>query len=183
MNKAHRSHVLDMASVYFDIKEKSLLCKYGRKRKEEMKEKILGLLKQNRMLISYGIFGVLTTLINIGVYTVSYNKLGISNVVSNIIAWIAGVLFAFITNKIWVFESKSLDLQVLLREFMSFVGCRLVTGVMDLAIMYVSVDIMDWNSTAMKCISNVLVIILNYIFSKLVIFRKEKAVKQTVEEE
>lgn len=127
-------------------------------------------LEKYRELLLYGIFGVLTTLINIVVYSLCYERLGISNVASNVTAWILSVLFAFVTNKIWVFDSKSTELSVLLREAASFFGCRLATGLLDLAIMYVTVDVMAWNSMLMKCISNVIVIVVNYIASKLVIF-------------
>ncbi|MBP3489047.1 MAG: GtrA family protein [Roseburia sp.] len=127
-------------------------------------------LEKYRELLLYGIFGVLTTLINIVVYSLCYERIGISNVASNVTAWILSVLFAFVTNKIWVFDSKSTELPVLLREAASFFGCRLATGLLDLAIMYVTVDVMAWNSMLMKCISNVIVIVVNYIASKLVIF-------------
>ena len=135
--------------------------------------KIKELIIKYKELISYGFFGVLTTAINIVAYTVSYDHLGISNVVSNVIAWVLSVLFAYVTNKIWVFESKSIELKVLLYEIGAFFGCRLATGLLDLAIMYVAVDVMAWNSTLMKCASNVIVIIANYIFSKLIIFKKK----------
>ncbi|MCI5874666.1 MAG: GtrA family protein [Roseburia sp.] len=138
-----------------------------------MVAKIRELIVKYKELISYGIFGVLTTVINIAVYTVCYNLLGISNVVSNVIAWILSVLFAYVTNKIWVFESKSTEWKVLIYEMGSFFGCRLATGLLDLAIMYVTVDKLALNSTLMKCVSNVIVIIANYIFSKLVIFKKK----------
>lgn len=137
-----------------------------------MLEKLSGMIKKYKEQLTYVIFGVLTTAINIVVYTVSYNRLGISNVVSNIIAWILSVLFAYVTNKIWVFESKSTEAKVLIREMLSFFGCRLATGALDIAIMYVAVDRMALDSTLMKCASNVLVIIANYIFSKLIIFKK-----------
>lgn len=127
-------------------------------------------LEKYRELLLYGIFGVLTTLINIVVYSLCYERIGISNVASNVVAWILSVLFAFITNKIWVFDSKSMEVSVLLKEAVSFFGCRLATGLLDLAIMYVTVDVMAWNSMLMKCISNVIVIVVNYIASKLVIF-------------
>lgn len=133
------------------------------------------MLKKYRSLISYGVFGVLTTVINIAVYALCYQKLGISNVISNIVAWTIAVLFAFITNKLWVFESKSMELTVLVREAVSFFGCRLATGVLDLAIMYVTVDRLALNSTLMKCISNIIVIVVNYVASKLVIFKQKEA--------
>lgn len=139
-----------------------------------MMEKLRILVKKYKSLISYGIFGVLTTMINICVYQLFYQHIGWSNVDSNVLAWVLSVLFAFVTNKIWVFESKSLEVKVLLFEIVSFFGCRLATGVLDLAIMYVAVDKLSFNSLAMKCISNVIVIIANYVASKLIIFNKKE---------
>ncbi len=126
-----------------------------------------------KALINYGVFGVLTTAINIVSYTVCYKYIGISNVASNIVAWVVACSFAFVTNKLWVFESKSIEIKVVIYELMTFFGCRLATGLLDLVIMYISVDLLAWNSTLMKCISNVIVIITNYIASKLVIFKKK----------
>ena len=120
----------------------------------------------------YGIFGVLTTIVNLVVYNLCYYKAGINNTNSNIIAWILAVAFAYITNKLWVFDSKSWKMSVLRREVTAFVSCRLATGIMDLVIMYICVDILGWHAMLMKLASNVLVIILNYIFSKLIIFKK-----------
>ena len=94
-----------------------------------MKDKIKELVKKYKFIILYGIFGVLTTVINIGVYGLLYSVLGVSNVLSNVVAWIVSVLFAFITNKLWVFESKSFDFNLLIKELGSFTACRLATGV------------------------------------------------------
>lgn len=136
-------------------------------------KKILGLIKKYRSLIAYGVFGVLTTLVNIGIYYLCYEKAGMSNTLSNICAWTVAVLFAYLTNKVWVFESHSWKWADLKREVVSFMGCRMATGVMDLFIMYICVDLMHWHATLMKVLSNVLVIILNYVFSKLVIFKQK----------
>lgn len=127
-----------------------------------------------RHLFLYAAFGVLTTAVNIVVYTFCYNKLEIPNTPSNVMAWIAAVAFAFVTNKLWVFDSKGLSPSVILPELWKFISCRLTTGLLDLAIMYVGVDVMQGPSTIIKVGSNVVVIILNYVFSKLVIFRKAR---------
>ena len=132
------------------------------------------LIKKYKSFIMYAIFGVLTTVINLICYEILYNHLGVSNIISNVIAWIAAVAFAYITNKIWVFESKSLELKVVLQEIWRFISCRLATGVLDLIIMYIGVDILNGPSTILKIISNIIVIILNYIASKLVIFKNKK---------
>ena len=134
---------------------------------------IINLLKKYRSFIAYAVFGVLTTIVNIGTYNLCYYQVGMSNTISNIVAWILAVTFAYLTNKVWVFDSKSWAWRVLKKEVPAFVSCRLATGVMDLVIMYISVDVLHWNAMLMKIISNVLVIVLNYVFSKLVIFKKK----------
>ena len=134
---------------------------------------ILVLLKKHKSFIAYGVFGVFTTVVNIVTYNVCYNSLGISNTLSNIAAWILAVTFAYLTNKVWVFGSVSWRWEVLKKEIPTFISCRIATGVLDLVIMFICVDIMGWHALLMKMISNILVIILNYIFSKLVIFRKK----------
>lgn len=134
---------------------------------------ILELLKKHKSFIAYGVFGVLTTIVNIATYNYCYNSVGMSNTLSNILAWILAVTFAYLTNKVWVFESKSWSIEVLCREIPAFISCRMATGIMDLVIMYVCVDILHWPAVIMKILSNVLVIILNYVFSKLVIFKKK----------
>jgi putative flippase GtrA len=125
-----------------------------------------------RDIILYLFFGGCTTVLNIAVYYLCYNIAGIPNVPSTCIAWILSVLFAYLTNKVYVFQSRSFQREVLLREGLQFFGCRLLTGILDVAIMFVAVDLLHWNGLLWKVISNVLVIILNYVASKLLIFKK-----------
>lgn len=134
---------------------------------------IVKMIKKHKSFIAYGVFGVLTTIVNIATYNFCYNSVGISNTLSNVAAWILAVTFAYLTNKVWVFESKSWKWEVLKREVPAFISCRLATGVLDIVIMYICVDIIGWHALLMKIVSNVLVIILNYVFSKLVIFKKK----------
>ena len=136
-------------------------------------EKIISLIKKHRSFIFYGIFGVLTAVVNIVTYNLCYYQMGISNTLSNIAAWILAVTFAYLTNKAWVFESMSWSWEVLRKEIPAFASCRLATGILDLVIMYFCVDVMQWDAMLMKLMSNILVILLNYIFSKLVIFKKK----------
>lgn len=130
--------------------------------------------KKYNALFLYLVFGVLTTAINIVVYHMCYEVAGIPNVPSNMIAWVLSVLVAYLTNKIWVFHSRSFAPAVLLPELWKFVSCRLFTGAMDTAIMWVGVDLFCGPATVIKIGSNVLVVVLNYVFSKLLIFREEK---------
>ena len=99
--------------------------------------------------------------------------LTIPNVPSTIIAWVFAVIFAYITNKLWVFNSKSFDVTTLKHEIPTFFAARILTGILDVIIMYVAVDVLHMNATIWKLISNILVVILNYTTSKLVIFKKK----------
>ena len=138
-----------------------------------MMSNIKELIIKYKFIILYGIFGVLTTVINIGVYGVLYSGLGVSNVISNVIAWIISVLFAFITNKLWVFESKSFNFKLFVKELGSFTVCRVATGVLDLVIMFVGVDLLKGPAIILKIASNIIVIILNYVMSKIFVFKKK----------
>jgi len=120
----------------------------------------------------YLIFGALTTLVNIVAYAIFYYLFHISNGVSNVIAWILGATFAYITNKLYVFNSKVNTKKELLKEIIYFYGCRLLTLVIDEGIMIFTVDKLGWNGLFMKIIANIIVIILNFVFSKILIFKK-----------
>ena len=134
---------------------------------------VLSRFKQYRQPILYLFFGGCTTLVNIVTYYLCYQAFGLANVPANIVAWIVAVLFAFITNKIWVFESKSLSLSILAKECAAFFAARALTGLLDVGIMYAAVDLLHRNALLWKVISNFIVIILNYIASKWFIFKKK----------
>lgn len=105
---------------------------------------------------------------------------GIDAAISNIIAWIVGVAFAYITNRLWVFESKTSEFKEVLRELGQFIMARLATGVIDEIIVVAGAQILmgsDYETIGnliVKIGSNILVIVLNYVFSKLLVFRKDK---------
>jgi putative flippase GtrA len=107
----------------------------------------------------YLVFGALSTVINVASYWFCYVLCGFSNTFSNVVAWFFAVIFAFVTNKLYVFESRELDRKVLFHEVASFFLCRTATGLLDISIMYISVDLLTLNSMIMKIISNVVVII------------------------
>lgn len=138
-----------------------------------MIEKVKALVVKYQDMILYVFFGALATLVNTASYYLCYNIIGMSNVPSVIIAWLLAVVFAFFTNKLWVFKSKSFAPEVLKHEIPTFFGARLLTGLLDLGIMYLAVDVLHGNGTVWKLISNILVIILNYVASKLIIFKKK----------
>ena len=134
--------------------------------------RLLELYRKNRMMISYLFFGVLTTLVNMVVYGLLYDMAGLSNLISTVIAWAAAVLFAYVTNKLLVFQSRGQGASRAWKEFVMFVSCRLLTGVLDVAIMVAAVDWLAMNGMVWKFISNVIVTVLNYFASKLLIFKK-----------
>lgn len=138
-----------------------------------MVEKIWNLFLKYKEAVLYLVFGGFTTLINIVVYAVCKHAIGIDTIPSNVAAWILSVAFAYVTNKIFVFESRTVGVMALIKECLSFVWCRLATGIMDMVIMYVTVDMLHWSDMIMKILSNVLVIVLNFVFSKLFIFAKK----------
>lgn len=168
------------------------------------------LFKKYKELILYVVFGVLTTLVNwavyaatipvfssafngdsvmfsIGSHDVTYDAFAM--LLANVIAWIAGVAFAFVTNKLFVFESKSWKPSVALKEFWLFVTARLITGIMEWfgpsLLFAVGLDqpIFGIKGFAAKLIISVVVIILNYVFSKLIIFRKKDGNKDSKKEQ
>lgn len=142
----------------------------GQKGDSRIVKNIKALLKQYWEIISYLFFGVCTTLVNIAAYFVC-SELGCSTSASTIIAWVLSVLFAYLTNRYFVFEDRAQSPAGILRELISFFSCRLATGVLDLAIMVVFVDFLGINGMVIKIISNIIVIVLNYVASKLLIFR------------
>ena len=137
---------------------------------------LIKILNKHREVIMYLIFGVLTTLISLLVYyglvyTVLNPEDAIQLQIANIISWVAGVTFAYFTNRKYVFESKNSNR---IKEAGSFVLARVATLVMDMAIMFIGVTILSFNDKIMKIISQVVVIVANYIFSKIFVFKKGK---------
>lgn len=143
---------MDKKNNYYDI-IKSLIAKY-------------------KKIILYLVFGVTTTIINILIYALFAKLFNINFVVSNIIAWIVAVSFAFITNKFYVFESKSKDKSIVIKESISFIIARLLSLLFDMIFMYVGIVLLKQNDIVIKIISNILVIIINFILSKYIVFKK-----------
>ena len=130
------------------------------------------LLIKYQFVLAYLFFGVCATILNIVIYYGCANIMNLSTAISTVVAWFFAVVFAFATNKSWVFRSKSWNKNTVVREFFSFLLCRIATGILDLLVMIVTVDYLFWSGLVMKMISNVMVIILNYVASKSIIFRK-----------
>ena len=126
-------------------------------------------------ILLYLFFGGLTTLVNIGVFFVLDTVFGIYYLFSNAVAWIMSVLFAYITNRKWVFESNDNNIG---KQFLQFVSCRIFSGARDMAIMFIGIDILHISSFIAKLLTNIVVVILNYIFSKCFIFAERRKKKK-----
>lgn len=124
-------------------------------------------------VISYLFFGGLTTVVNYLVYFPLYNWLQLSATVSNAIAWVFAVAFAYLTNKPFVFKSNDWSAKTVVPELAKFVGCRVGSGVIETLILLLCVDFLHFDGNLWKIITSVLVVVLNYLASKLFVFQKK----------
>ena len=138
-------------------------------------------------LITYVIFGVLTTLVNFFAFWIFTKIFGEDlYLVNNAIAWVVGVVFAYITNKLFVFESKSWDLKVITKEITGFLGARIFSFLVEEGGMFLFVSVLGLGEKSLtllgftitgqfivKILLAVIVVILNYIFSKFIIFKRQ----------
>ena len=150
-------------------------------------KKIEELILKYKELIVYVVFGGLTTVVNLLVFTVCGMAFGDEKyLISNVIAWFAAVVFAYITNKLWVFESKSWNVKVLLKEVPSFFAARVASLLIEEVGLYIFVDLLSFKELSIDILSfeiggeliakialAVVVVAFNYIFSKFVIFKKK----------
>ena len=134
--------------------------------------KILDIYSKYKEVILYLVFGVLTTIVSISSYYLCSEILNIHYLISNIISWVLSVIFAYFTNRIWVFESKSKNFSDIFKEMFTFVNCRLVSGAIDMATMFVLVETIHINDMYAKIFTQFIVVILNYVLSKLIVFKK-----------
>lgn len=119
----------------------------------------------------YLFFGGLTTVVNFVAFFIARDLLHLSLVPSNTISWLAAVLFAFVTNKIWVFHSKTETVGELAVEFGKFIFYRLLSYAIDMGMMLLLVNIVHLNDFWAKMITQIFVVVANYLFSKLFIFK------------
>ena len=131
------------------------------------------LLNRHRDVIAYLFFGVCTTMVNILVYWLASRLLHMGTVPASVVAWVCAVLFAYLTNRKWVFHSVATGRSEILSEISRFFLARLATGVFDWAFMYVTTEKLRWHDLVMKAVANIVVIVLNYVFSKFLIFKRE----------
>lgn len=139
-------------------------------------EKLMGLV--NHEIVSYVFFGLLTTVVSMGSFYLFNELLGTeyffgdkNYLAANALSWIVAVLFAFVTNKLFVFSSRSWKTKVAGPEFVSFVSARLFSLLVDMGLMYLFVSLLNMHEMLAKFIVQIVIVIINYVFSKLFIFK------------
>ena len=146
------------------------------------------LFRKYREQIAYLFFGGVATVVNIGVYGLMHGLMDVHSDLANAVAWAVSVAVAYVCNRKWVFRSRTRG-RAMAREFGAFVAGRLITGLMDQGIMHLATQVIGprlipeagrklWDM-GVKLASNVLVIILNYVFSRVFIFRRSRDERQT----
>ena len=134
--------------------------------------KIKELFIKYQEVISYLFFGGCTFLVSIITFYLFNQTLGLNEHVAYVISWFLAVSFAYVTNKIWVFQSKTKELKDLLREMSAFVGARLFSFGFEMAWMYITAILIGINDTICKILAQFAIVVMNYVFSKLFIFKK-----------
>ena len=138
-----------------------------------LKSKVL-----NKETVSYLVFGILTTVVDFITYLLCLS-FSVNNLLANVIAWCVAVLFAYVTNKLFVFDSKSFKWNVIIDEILSFVGGRVFSLLFSLVFIYATVMLMGMPVIVSKIISAVFVVIINYVISKLFVFKEKKVSEHT----
>ena len=130
-----------------------------------------GLYRKYKSVLLYLFFGALTTLVSILTFIIFYNFLCLNELIANLISWIAAVLFAYITNRIWVFNSNVVG-KALIKEISAFFLGRIATLGIEELILFVFTTLLAFNGIVVKVCAQIVVLILNYIISKLLVFKK-----------
>ena len=134
---------------------------------------LINKLLNNKEVLLYLVFGVLTTAVNFIVYTFFTRFLIVDELISNLFAWVFAVSFAYVTNKKYVFSSKTTSIKQLTKEMSTFFIARLFSLGVDMIIMFIGLRIMFIYDIYVKLFSQIAIVILNYVLSKFIIFKKE----------
>ena len=130
------------------------------------------LYQKYRRIFWYGVSGVITTAVNFVVYWICVHVIGINVLTGSVIGWIVSVMAAYLTNRAWVFESHAAGFIQKFLELVKFYACRAGTGGADLAGMWLFVTVFQFPDMPVKVVLNIVIIVLNYVFSKAFVFRK-----------
>ncbi len=134
--------------------------------------------KKYKEILLYLFFGGLAFFISIGSYAVANVKFGINELLANLISWVIAVLFAFMTNRIWVFAAPTETVGAFFKQMMSFFTGRIATLIVEEIILAVFITMLGFNSMLIKVIAQIVVIVLNYVISKLFVFKEKNTEEQ-----
>ena len=126
---------------------------------------------RNKEILLYLFFGGITVVLSVSIYAIQTQCMKINSQVANSAAWIICVIFKFLTNKIWVFQKAASSDKTCFRQMIEFTGGRVITLILEEIILAVFITWLSWNSLTVKLVAQIIVIVLNYIISKLVVFR------------
>ena len=147
-------------------------------------KKILELYKKYKEIINYMIFGGLATLVNFISYYIYARTLNVDEVISSGLSWFCAVLFAYVTNKLFVFESRKNTKKEMIKEMISFFLARILSGALcDVGTFALMVKVLNINDIIAKLVTQVMVVIVNYIFSKLIFKKENKNIEESKSEE
>lgn len=133
---------------------------------------LLDLYRKHKSIVLYILFGGLTTVVSVGSFVLFDSVLHLDPLIANLLSWVCAVSFAYVTNRVWVFESKAKGTDIL-KEIATFFSGRLLTLGLEELLFLVFVTWLQFNSTAVKLIAQILVLVSNYLISKLLVFRKK----------
>ena len=138
-------------------------------------ETIIGLYLEYKEIINYLVFGVLAMIVNFASYFLFAKVIGIEEVTSSGLSWFCSVLFAYITNKLFVFESKTNTAKEFIKEMVSFFLARVLSGILcDVGTFALMVKVLKINDVISKIVTQAMVVVVNYVLSKWVIFKDKK---------
>jgi len=140
------------------------------------------LYEKKKELIYYLFFGVLTTVVGIGTFSFFVYAFQLNEHIANTLSWIAAVTFAFFTNRIWVFSAPTDSKSAFFRQLLSFYGGRLFSFGVEEIIIFIFITRLEYNELLIKILGNIVVLILNYIVSKLFVFKKKTSIKNDIPE-
>ncbi len=134
---------------------------------------IYDIINKNRQIVLYVVFGIFTTIVNFVVYLILNRQFSVDELLSNSIAWMMAVLFAYVVNKVYVFENVNYNLLNLIIEFTKFMSARAFSGVLDMLILWMGVYQLGMYDVLVKIVTSIVVIVSNYLLSKFWIFNEK----------
>lgn len=148
--------------------------------KKDIFDKIMGLpvlnifepfYKKNKEMLLYLFFGGLSFIVSVATYALFNVPMKMDALIANVLSWIITVMFAFLTNRVWVFASPTDNIKDFMKQMLSFYSGRIITLVIEEAILLVFINMLGFGSLLVKIVAQVVVILLNYVISKLFIFK------------